>query len=53
MKEKIELLLKVYRKKLEEINIPPIDYMEGIRVNAIIGILEHLYVYALQEEGKK
>lgn len=50
MKQKIELMLKVYRERLERASIPPIDYVLGMRTQAQISILEDLYFYALQEE---
>ena len=52
MLEKIELMLKVYREKLEKINNPPIDYVEGLRVSAQISVLENLYYYAQQESAQ-
>ena len=52
MLEKLELMLKVYREKLERVNIQPIDYMEGVRLSAQIALLENLYYYAHQEAAK-
>lgn len=53
MTEKIKLMLKVYRERLEKVNRPPIDYVLGIETQAQITILEMLYIYALQEEEEK
>ncbi|MFA6176341.1 MAG: hypothetical protein WC765_07165 [Phycisphaerae bacterium] len=50
MKKKIELMLRVYRERLEKLSTPPIDYVEGVRVSAQISILETLYIYAQQED---
>lgn len=52
MKQKIELMLRVYRERLEKTNRPPIDYVAGLQTEAIIGILENLYIYAMQEEAQ-
>ncbi len=52
MKEKIELMLQVYRERLEKAQRPPIDHVLGIQTQAQIAILESLYIYALQEEGR-
>ncbi len=52
MKEKIELMLKVYRERLEKAQRPPIDHVLGIQTEAQIAILESLYIYVMQEEGR-
>jgi hypothetical protein len=52
MREKIELMLKVYRERLEKAQRPPIDHVLGMQTEAQISILESLYIYALQEEGR-
>lgn len=52
-REKIELILKVYREKLEKASETPADHVACIQLEAKIGILEDLYYYFLQEEGKK
>jgi hypothetical protein len=50
MQKKLELMLSIYRERLEKASIQPIDFVEGIRCEAIIGVLENLYYYALQEQ---
>ena len=52
MKSKIELMLNVYRERLEKAQRPPIDYVLGMQTEAQIAILESLYIYALQEEAR-
>ena len=52
MKEKIELMLKVYRERLEKAQRPPIDHVLGIQTEAQIAILESLLIYAMQEETR-
>jgi hypothetical protein len=52
VKEKIELMLKVYRECLEKAQRPPIDHVLGLQTEAQISILESLYIYALQEGGR-
>lgn len=52
MKEKIELMLKVYRERLEKAQRPPIDHVLGIQTEAQIAILESLYIYVMQEETR-
>lgn len=47
--EKLALMLDVYRGKLEKANVPPIDYVEGMRLSAKISILEDLFSYAHHE----
>jgi len=51
VREKIELMLKVYRERLEKANRPPIDHVLGLQTEAQIAILESLYIYVLQEEN--
>ena len=50
MREKIELMLKVYRERLERAQRPPIDHVLGLQTEAQIAVLENLYIYAVQEE---
>lgn len=50
MKAKIELMLEVYRKKLDEREQVK-DHIECVRLQAQISVLEHLYIYALEIEG--
>lgn len=45
-------MLKTYRDKLERASTPPIDFENGLRVQAQISLLETLYIYALDEEGE-
>jgi hypothetical protein len=52
VKEKIELMLQVYRERLEKAQRPPIDHALGLQTQAQIAILESLYIYALQEEER-
>ena len=52
MKEKLELMLSVYREKLEKAQIPPIDYVACIRLEAQINLLENLWFYARQQPRK-
>ena len=52
MKEKIELMLKVCRERLEKAQRPPIDHVLGLQTEAQISVLENLYIYAVQEEGR-
>lgn len=49
-KEKIELMLKVYREKLETASQTPADHTACIQLEAKIGLLEDLYYYFLREE---
>lgn len=50
IEEKIEFMLQYYRGKLEQANIPPIDYISGMQISAQIGVLETLKYYI--EEGE-
>lgn len=52
-REKIELMLSVYREKYEKAGMPPADHPKCVELQAQIGILETLYYYFLQEEGKQ
>lgn len=52
MKEKIELMLKVYRARLEKANKPPVDHVVGLQTEAQIGILEMLLIYANEEAAQ-
>lgn len=52
MKRKIELMLQVYRERLEKANQYPINYVLGMQTEAQIAVLESLYIYVLQEEKK-
>ena len=50
MKDKIELMLKIYREKLEKAeSLPHADHAEALRMQGAINVLEMLYIYALQE----
>jgi len=50
LEKKIELMLSIYREKLEKANIPPVDYVAGIRLEGQIDLLENLYYYARQQQ---
>ena len=49
--EKIRMMLEVYREKLEMASTPPIEYDKGVRLQAQISILEHLYILAISDSA--
>lgn len=51
MKKKIELMLEIYRERLEKAN-KNFDHVEGIRLEAQISILETLYICAIEENNE-
>ena len=49
---KIELMLKIYRERLESASRQPIDFIGGLRAQAQIDILELLYIHAVKNGYK-
>lgn len=49
MKDRITIMLSVFRERLEKAEQQPIDHVEAIRLEAKISVLEQLYYYIIRE----